>query len=109
MLENPTSQPRVKFGEYPQHFIPGKTKLYVGLISGSKLRDIQSFGTQDPLCEVYIGRSRTPSVKDMEMDQKKVHMSYSPSEVDGESHIESDRYSTSRAESRNSTAIDFDE
>ena len=65
MLENPTSQPRVKFGEYPQHFIPGKTKLYVGLISGCKLRDIQSFGTQDPLCEVYIGRSRTPSAKDL--------------------------------------------
>uniref|UniRef100_A0AAV1UUE9 C2 domain-containing protein n=1 Tax=Peronospora matthiolae TaxID=2874970 RepID=A0AAV1UUE9_9STRA len=63
--ENPTSQPRVKFGEYPQHFIPGKTKLYVGLISGSKLRDIQSFGTQDPLCEVFIGRSRTPSAKDL--------------------------------------------
>lgn len=57
----------------------------------------------------YDLKQPPPSVKDMEMDQKKVHMSYSPSEVDGESHIESDRYSTSRAESRNSTAIDFDE
>lgn len=63
--ENPTSQPRAKYGEYPQHFIPGKTKLYLGLISGSKLRDIQSFGTQDPFCEVYLGRSRTPSAKDL--------------------------------------------
>ncbi|CAI5717164.1 unnamed protein product [Peronospora destructor] len=63
--ENPTPQPRVKFGEYPQHFIPGKTKLYLGLISGSKLRNTQSFGTQDPMCEVYIGRNRTPCTKDL--------------------------------------------
>lgn len=34
---------------------------------------------------------------------------YENSDVDAESHYESDRYSTSRAESRNSTAIDFDE
>ncbi|KAL7682782.1 putative C2 domain-containing protein [Plasmopara halstedii] len=63
--ENPTSQPRVKFGEYPMHFIPGKSKLYLGLISGSKLRDIQAFGTQDPYCEAYLGRNRTPSAKDL--------------------------------------------
>lgn len=63
--ENPTSQPRVKFGEYPQHFIPGKSKLYLGLISGSKLRDVQAFGTQDPYCEVYLGRDRMPSAKDV--------------------------------------------
>ncbi|RLN98152.1 hypothetical protein BBJ28_00002452 [Nothophytophthora sp. Chile5] len=62
---NPSSQPRVQFGEYPQHFIPGKTKLYLGLVSGDKLRDIQSFGTQDPFCEVYLGRSRTPPAKDL--------------------------------------------
>ncbi|KAG7399074.1 hypothetical protein PHYBOEH_009764 [Phytophthora boehmeriae] len=63
--ENPSQQPRVKFGEYPRHFIPGKSKLYIGLISGSKLRDIQSFGTQDPYCEVYLGRSRLPASKDL--------------------------------------------
>jgi hypothetical protein len=33
----------------------------------------------------------------------------SSSEIDAESNFESDRYSTDRAESRNSTAIDFDE
>lgn len=35
--------------------------------------------------------------------------SYELSDIDAESHYESDRYSTSRAESRNSTAIDFEE
>ena len=45
----------------------------------------------------------------LELENKKVHLSYSPSDIDAESHMGSDRYSTSRAESRNSTAIDFDE
>lgn len=63
--ENPASQARVQFGEYPHHFIAGKSKLYIGLISGDKLRDIQSFGTQDPFCEVFLSRSRTPSSSDL--------------------------------------------
>lgn len=42
----------------------------------------------------------------MELGEKKIHMGY---DIDGESHLESDHYSTSRAESRNSTAIEFDE
>lgn len=52
---------------------------------------------------------RPPSIRSQELQGKKVHMMYEQSEVDGESHYESDRYSVSRAESRNSTAIDFDE
>jgi Ca2+-dependent lipid-binding protein len=63
--ENPTSQPRMKFGEYPQHFVIGKTKLFLGLISGEKLRDIQSFGTQDPYCEVFLSKRRNPSAQDL--------------------------------------------
>ncbi|KAJ0396720.1 hypothetical protein P43SY_003721 [Pythium insidiosum] len=63
--ENPTTQPRVELGEYPQHFIPGKSKLFLGVISGEKLRDIQSFGTQDPYCQVYISKTRNPSSSDM--------------------------------------------
>lgn len=63
--ENPTSQPRMQFGEYPKHFIIGKTKLFLGIVSGAKLRDIQSFGTQDPYCEVYISKRRQPSIQDL--------------------------------------------
>lgn len=55
----------MQFGEYPKHFIIGKTKLYLGLVSGEKLRDIQSFGTQDPYCEVYISKRRQPSSQDL--------------------------------------------
>jgi hypothetical protein len=63
--ENPTVNQRVEFGNYPQHFIPGKSKLLVTLVSGEKLRDIQAFGTQDPFCQVFISRSRNPTPEDM--------------------------------------------
>ena len=51
--------------------------------------------------------ARTP--RSSEVENKKAHRSYSPSDSDTESYIGSDRYSTSRGESRNSTPIDFDE
>lgn len=60
----------------------------------------------------YDLKKRMPSPissDSIEMSHKKIRMSYDPSEVDTESHFDSDRYSTSRAESRNSTAIEFDE
>jgi hypothetical protein len=57
----------------------------------------------------YDLKKGPPSLISEELQQKKIHMAYEQSEIDGESHYESDRYSTSRAESRNSTAIDFDE
>ncbi|KAF8649748.1 hypothetical protein AX16_005518 [Volvariella volvacea WC 439] len=50
---------------------------------------------------------RPISREGLEMRQKK-RSSYEQSEPDAE-YLESDRYSTSRAESRNSTAIDFDD
>jgi len=49
--------------------------------------------------------SRPPSFVSIEKKSKK---SYHP-DVDTESQLDSDKYSTSRAESRISTAIDFDE
>lgn len=55
----------MQFGEYPKHFIIGKTKLFLGIISGAKLRDIQSFGTQDPYCEVYVSKRRQPTIQDL--------------------------------------------
>ncbi|TMW67658.1 hypothetical protein Poli38472_011278 [Pythium oligandrum] len=64
--ENPTTQPRVQMGEYPQHFIPGKSKLFLSLVTGDKLRDIQAFGTQDPYCQVYVTKNRRyPPAEDM--------------------------------------------
>jgi hypothetical protein len=63
--ENPTSQPRVQNGFFPLHFIAGKSKLYVGLISGDKLRSVQAIGKQDPYCEVYLSRSRQFSSSDL--------------------------------------------
>lgn len=63
--ENPTAQPRVQNGFYPLHFIAGKSKLYVGLISGDKLRSVQAIGKQDPYCEVYLSRSRHASSSDL--------------------------------------------
>jgi hypothetical protein len=56
-----------------------------------------------------LKKSRPPSARSVpyELKEKKFHRT--SSEIgDAESHI-SDRYSTSRAESRNSTNIDFDE
>lgn len=47
------------------------------------------------------------SSSDIELANRK--MKYSQSDFDADSRFESDRYSTSRAESRNSTAIEFDE
>lgn len=55
----------MQFGEYPKHFIIGKSKLLLGIVSGEKLRDIQSFGTQDPYCEVYISKRRQPYAQDL--------------------------------------------
>ncbi|TFK41282.1 OPT oligopeptide transporter [Crucibulum laeve] len=51
---------------------------------------------------------RPSSIRSADGKTKK-GMSYDPSEIDAESQFDSDRYSTSRAESRNSTAIDFDD
>ncbi|KAJ3513061.1 hypothetical protein NLJ89_g3166 [Agrocybe chaxingu] len=55
----------------------------------------------------YDLRARPPSFTSVEKKSKKG--TYTHSDVDAESQFESDRYSTSRAESRNSTAIDFDD
>ena len=52
-----------------------------------------------------LKKNHPPSFESLEKGGKKFYAS----EIDTESHFESDRYSTSRAESRNSTAIDFDE
>lgn len=50
---------------------------------------------------------KPPSVHSRVYDVKE--KKYHSSDIDGESQYDSDRYSTGRAESRNSTAIDFDE
>lgn len=63
--ENPTAQPRAQDGDYPLHFIPGKSKLYIGLVSGDKLRSVQAIGKQDPYCEVYVSRTREPHSSDL--------------------------------------------
>ncbi|KAF9458343.1 glutathione transporter [Collybia nuda] len=57
----------------------------------------------------YDLKQGPPSIVSQDFQKKKLHMAYEQSEVDAESNYESDRYSTSRAESRNSTAIDFDD
>ncbi len=53
----------------------------------------------------YDLRSRPPSFSSID---KRTHRKSYPHDTDAESQL-SDKYSTSRAESRNSTAIDFDE
>lgn len=62
----------------------------------------------DPYIDLVRPYKATES---MELSDKKAQqMHYSPSELDAESNYDtSDRFSTSRAESRNSTAIEFDE
>ncbi|KAF4623976.1 hypothetical protein D9613_001694 [Agrocybe pediades] len=52
-----------------------------------------------------LKKNHPPSFESLEKGGKKFYAS----EIDTDSHFESDRYSTSRAESRNSTAIDFDD
>jgi hypothetical protein len=54
---------------------------------------------------IDLKRPLRASIDSLELADKKSHKFYDPSEIDSES----DRFSTSRAESRNSTAIDFDE
>ncbi|KAJ8083693.1 hypothetical protein PM082_002459 [Marasmius tenuissimus] len=50
------------------------------------------------------------ATEDLELDDKKANqLHYSPSEVDTESHIDSVSERYTRAESRNSTAVDFDD
>jgi len=56
----------------------------------------------------YDLKTRPPSFTSVDED-KKSKKAYAQSDVDAESQFDSDRYSTSRAESRNSTAIDFDD
>jgi len=56
----------------------------------------------------YDLKARPPSFRSVD-EKKSTKKAYAGSEVDAESQYDSDRYSTSRAESRNSTAIDFDE
>ena len=53
-----------------------------------------------------LRKTRPPSFESVENGEKGEKKLY---DTDGESHYDSDRYSTSRAESRNSTAVDFDE
>lgn len=61
----------------------------------------------DPYIDLVRPYKATES---MELSDKKAQqMHYSPSELDAESNYDTDRFSTSRAESRNSTAIEFDE
>ena len=59
----------------------------------------------DHLNDPNFSLSRPPSF--ISVVEKRSSKKYENADV--ESHFESDRYSTSRAESRNSTAIDFDE
>jgi len=57
----------------------------------------------DPYYDLNTFRKRTnPADSDLELAGKKDTVNY-------DSQYESDRYSTSRAESRHSTSIDFDE
>ncbi|PPQ71007.1 hypothetical protein CVT26_014269 [Gymnopilus dilepis] len=53
-----------------------------------------------------LRKTRPPSFESVENGEKGEKKLY---DTDGESHYDSDRYSTSRAESRNSTAVDFDD
>ncbi|KAK7041928.1 hypothetical protein VNI00_008910 [Paramarasmius palmivorus] len=48
------------------------------------------------------------STESLELGTKKANH-YAPSEIDTDSHIDSERFTQSRAESRNSTAIEFDD
>ena len=50
---------------------------------------------------------KPPSVRSHVYDVRE--KKYRPSDIDGDSHYDSDRYSTGGSESRNSTAIEFDE
>lgn len=60
----------------------------------------------DPNLDLTRQPSHHSKAESVELGTKK---GYPPSDIDAESHYDSDRYSTSRAESRNSTAIEFDE
>lgn len=67
---------------------------------------------KEHLNDPYMDLSRPyKSTESMELSDKKIQqLQYAPSELDAESNVDTfDRYSTSRAESRNSTAIEFDE
>lgn len=57
----------------------------------------------------YDLKKGPPSIISSELQTKKIYTAYEQSDIDTESNYDSDRYSTSRAESRNSTAVDFDE
>jgi len=61
----------------------------------------------DHLNDPNFNLSRPPSF--ISVVEKRSTKKYSGEDGEAESQIESVRYSTSRAESRNSTAIDFDE
>lgn len=65
---------------------------------------------RDPNLDLRKLRRRSPRQQAADMAQKKA-AGYSQSEIDVEGYdqYESDRFSSSRAESRNSTAIEFDE
>jgi len=54
---------------------------------------------------IDLKRPFRDSIESLELADKKSQKFYASSEIDSES----DRYSTDRAESRNSTAVDFDE
>ena len=75
--------------------------------------DVDDDFVQEHLNDPYLDLSKPlkAATESMELSDKKVQqMIYAPSELDAESNMDSsDRYSTSRAESRNSTAIEFDE
>ncbi|KAJ3994956.1 OPT oligopeptide transporter [Lentinula boryana] len=74
--------------------------------------DVDAEFVKEHLNDPYMDLSRPyKSTESMELSDKKVQqMQYAPSEMDAESNFDtSDRYSTSRADSRNSTAIEFDD
>jgi hypothetical protein len=57
----------------------------------------------------YDLKNSQPSLHYDEYNLSAGKKEYPSSDIDNESQFESDRYSTSRADSRNSTAIEFDE
>ncbi|KAF5392481.1 hypothetical protein D9757_002202 [Collybiopsis confluens] len=75
--------------------------------------DVDDDFIQKHLNDPYIDLAKPfrASTDSMELSDKKMQqMMYAPSEMDTESNFDtSDRYSTSRAESRNSTALEFDD
>jgi hypothetical protein len=98
---------------------PNATPRYTSSIEHISLRDINARHVPDVPEDVDflmehlndpnydLTQSRPPSFSSV-TDKKSKKAIYA-SDIDAESHFDSDRYSISRAESRNSTAIEFDD